>query len=197
MATCRLRGPLSAVMGPCVDSYYCRIIPVWPTCHSRWNARMGPKIGCQLDDTPDSQESESQSHRTTFGGATPLTKPVKTRGAARARGGGPARRSPRQRRWSGWRRAGTDGHVLVAGRQRAGAGRRGPTRSARAYAAGADPRGQRRPTRPAHVNPVRQTPAVLFPRRLFASFPPARTPADQDLLPRTSGARSAACHLLL
>ena len=37
---------------------------------------MGPKMGGQLDDPPDSQEGESQPQRTTFGGATPLTKPV-------------------------------------------------------------------------------------------------------------------------
>ena len=62
------------------------------TCHSHWNARMGPKMGGQLDDPPDNQEGESRPQRTTFGSATPLTKPVKTRGAARAGGGGPARR---------------------------------------------------------------------------------------------------------
>ena len=76
MASCGLRGPLSAVLGPCVDSCYCCIIPVWRTCHRRWNARMGPKMGGQLDDPPDSQEGESRPQRTTFGGATPLTKPV-------------------------------------------------------------------------------------------------------------------------
>ena len=77
MATCGLRGPLSAVLGPCVDSCYCCCIPVWRTCHSRWNARMGPKMGGQLDDPPDSRGGESRPQRTTFGGATPLTKPVK------------------------------------------------------------------------------------------------------------------------
>ena len=77
MATCGLRGPLSAVIGPCVDSYYCCIIPVWRIRHSRWNAWMGPKMGGQLDDPPESQEGESRLQRTTFGGATPLTKPVK------------------------------------------------------------------------------------------------------------------------
>ena len=53
-ATCGLRGALSAVMGRCVDSYYCSIIPVWPTSHRRWDAQMGPKMGGQLDDPPDS-----------------------------------------------------------------------------------------------------------------------------------------------
>jgi hypothetical protein len=77
MATCGLRGPLSAVLGPCVDSCYCCCIPVWRTCHSRWNARMGPKMGGQLDGPPDSRGGESRPQRTTFGGATPLTKPVK------------------------------------------------------------------------------------------------------------------------
>ena len=77
MATCGLRGPLSAVLGPCVDSCYCCIIPVWRTCHSRWNARMGLKMGGQIDDPPDSQGGESRPQRTTFGCATPLTKPVK------------------------------------------------------------------------------------------------------------------------
>ena len=76
MVTCGLRGPLSAVLGPCVDSCYCCCIPVWRTCHSRWNARMGPKMGGQLDDPPDSRGGESRLHRTTFqvGGDTPLTK---------------------------------------------------------------------------------------------------------------------------
>ena len=37
---------------------------------------MGPKMGGQLDDPSDSQEGESRPQRTTFGGATPLTKPV-------------------------------------------------------------------------------------------------------------------------
>ena len=64
------------------------------------------------------------------------------------RGGG-GTRSPRRRRWSRWRRAGADGHVLVAGRQRAGAGRRGPTRPARTHATGTGPRGRHGLTRPA------------------------------------------------
>ena len=38
---------------------------------------MGPKMGSQIDDPPDSQGGESRPQRTTFGGATPLTKPVK------------------------------------------------------------------------------------------------------------------------
>ena len=76
MATCGLRGPPLAVVGPCVDSHYCCIIPVWCTFHSRWNTRMGPKMGCQLDDPPDSQGGESQPQRSTFGGVTTLTKPV-------------------------------------------------------------------------------------------------------------------------
>ena len=38
---------------------------------------MGLKMGGQLDDPPDSQEGESRPQRTTFGGATTLTKPVK------------------------------------------------------------------------------------------------------------------------
>ena len=74
MATCGLRGPLSAVLGPCVDSCYCCIIPVWRTCHRRWNARMGLKMGGQIDDPPDSQGGESRPRRTTFGGAIPLSK---------------------------------------------------------------------------------------------------------------------------
>ena len=110
-----------------------------------------------------------------------------------APGGGPGGRSPQRRRWSRWRRAGTDGHVLAAGRQWAGAGRRGSTRSARVYAAGADPRGQRG----AHAASACQSrPADSGRPFPPPSFPPARTPAGQDLLPRTSGARSAACHLL-
>jgi len=50
-------------------------------------------------------------------------------------GGGGEGRSPRRRRWSRWTRVGADVHVLVVGRQRAVAGRRGPTRPARARAA--------------------------------------------------------------
>ena len=84
------QGPLSAAMDPCVDSYYCRIIPVWPTGHSRWDTRMGPKMGGQLDDPPDSQEGESRPQWTTFGGATSLTKPVKNP----ENGGRPRRTSP-------------------------------------------------------------------------------------------------------
>jgi hypothetical protein len=38
---------------------------------------MGPKMGSQIDDPPDSQGGESRPQRTTFGGATPLTKLVK------------------------------------------------------------------------------------------------------------------------
>ena len=37
-----------------------------------------------------------------------------------------------------------DGHVLVSGSQRAGAGRHGPTRPEQAFAAGADPLGRHR-----------------------------------------------------
>ena len=42
------------------------------------NARMGPKMGGQIDDPPDSQGGESRPQRTTFRGATPLTKPKNT-----------------------------------------------------------------------------------------------------------------------
>ncbi len=38
---------------------------------------MGPKMGSQIDDPPDSQGGESRPQRITIGGATPLTKPVK------------------------------------------------------------------------------------------------------------------------
>ena len=141
MATCGLRGPLSAVLGPCVDSCYCCIIPVWRTCHSRWNARMGLKMGGQLDDPPDSQEGESRSQRTTFGGATPLAKPVKTRGAARTGGGEPARRGG-----SGGAVGGGPAWTAMCLLQAAGTGlrgRRGPTRPARTHAAGAGLRGRR------------------------------------------------------
>ena len=160
MASCGLRGPLSAALGPCVDSCYCCIIPVWRTCHSRWNARMGLKMGGQLDDPPDSQEGESRSQRTTFGGATPLAKPVKTRGAARAGGGGPARRG-------GSGGAGGGGPAWTAmclfqaasGPARAGTGPRGRSRHsrpARTHSASAGPRGRR----------------MLIPG-LRPSFPPA------------------------
>ncbi len=45
---------------------------------SRWDARMGPKMDGQLDDPPDSPEGVFRLRATVFGGATPLTKPVKT-----------------------------------------------------------------------------------------------------------------------
>ena len=76
---CGLRGPLSAVIGPCVDSFSCGIVPALPAGHWRWDAPMGPRMGDPLDDPPDSPEGEAGPQRTVFGGATPLTKPVKTR----------------------------------------------------------------------------------------------------------------------
>jgi hypothetical protein len=45
---------------------------------SRRDARMGPKLGCHIDDHPCSPDAESQPQGTIFGGATPLAKPVKT-----------------------------------------------------------------------------------------------------------------------
>ncbi len=39
---------------------------------------MGPKVGDLLDDPPDSQVGEAGHQLTVLGGATPLTKPVKT-----------------------------------------------------------------------------------------------------------------------
>ena len=77
---CGLRGPLSAVIGPCVDSYSCCIVPVRLTCHWRWDAPMGPKMGDLLllvDDPQDSPEGEAGPQRTVFGGATPLTNQAK------------------------------------------------------------------------------------------------------------------------
>ncbi len=74
-----LRGPLSAVIGPCVDSLSCCIVPARPACHWRWDALMGPRMGCPLDYPPDSPEGEAGPQQTVFCGATPLTKPVKTR----------------------------------------------------------------------------------------------------------------------
>ena len=90
-------------------------------------------------DPPDSQEGESRSQRTTFGGATPLAKPVKTRGAARAGGGGPARRGG-----SGGAGGGGPAQTAMCLLQAAGTGLRGrrrPTRPARTHAAGAGLRG--------------------------------------------------------
>ena len=92
-------------------------------------------------DPPDSQEGESRSQRTTFGGATPLAKPVKTRGAARTGGGGPARRGG-----SGGAVGGGPAWTAMCLLQAAGTGlrgRRGPTRPARTHAAGAGLRGRR------------------------------------------------------
>ena len=70
---CGLRGPLSAVIGPCVDSFSCCIVPALPAGHWRWDAPMGPRMGHPLDDPPDSPEGEAGPQQTVFGGATPLT----------------------------------------------------------------------------------------------------------------------------
>jgi hypothetical protein len=75
---CGLRGPLLAVISPCVDRYSCGIVPVLPTSHWRRDAWMGQKMGYPLDNSPDSQEGEAGPQQTVFGGATPLTKPDKT-----------------------------------------------------------------------------------------------------------------------
>ncbi len=70
---------------------------------------------------------------------------------ARAPGGGGGKgRLQRQRRWSRWSWAGADRHVLDAGRHRAVAGRRGPTRLSRARAA-VTCRGA--PTSPPQISP--------------------------------------------
>ncbi len=68
---CGLMGPLSAVIGPCVDSYSCCIVPGLPTCHWRWDAPMGLKMGDPVGDPQDSPESEARPQRTVFGDATP------------------------------------------------------------------------------------------------------------------------------
>jgi hypothetical protein len=73
-----LRGPLLAVICPCVDSYSCGIVPVLPASHWRSDAQMGPKMGDPLDDPLDSQKGETGPQWIVFGGATPLTKTVKT-----------------------------------------------------------------------------------------------------------------------
>ncbi len=65
---CGLMGPLSAMIGPCVDNYSCCIVPVLPTCHWRWDAVKGQKMGNPLEDPPDSQEGEAQSQLSVFGG---------------------------------------------------------------------------------------------------------------------------------
>jgi len=76
---CGLRGPLSAVIGPCVDSFSCGIVLARPAGHWRWDAPMGQRMGDPPYDPPDSPEGEAGPQQTVFGGATPLTKPVKTR----------------------------------------------------------------------------------------------------------------------
>ncbi len=76
-ATARVSGPLTAVIGPCVDSYSCGIAPVRPTGHWRRDALMGPKLGDPLDDPPDSLEGEAGSQLTVLGGATSLTNQVR------------------------------------------------------------------------------------------------------------------------
>ena len=67
------------MIGPCVDSFSCGIVLARPAGHWRWDVPMGPRMGDPLDDPPDSPEGEAGPQRTVFGGATPLTKPVKTR----------------------------------------------------------------------------------------------------------------------
>ncbi len=67
------------MIGPCVDSLSCGIVPARPAGHWCWDAVMGPKMGDPLDDPPASPEGEAEHQRTVFGGAIPLTKPVKTR----------------------------------------------------------------------------------------------------------------------
>ncbi len=39
---------------------------------------MGPRMGDPLDDPPDSPKGEAEPQLTVFGGATPLTNPVKS-----------------------------------------------------------------------------------------------------------------------
>ncbi len=63
---CGLKEPLSVMIGPCVDSYSCCIIPVLPTGHWRRDALMRPKMGDPLDDPPDSPEGEARSQPTVF-----------------------------------------------------------------------------------------------------------------------------------
>ena len=66
------------MIGPCVDSFSCGIVPALPACHWRWDALMGPRMGDPLNDPPDSQEGEAGPQLTVFCGAIPLTNPVKT-----------------------------------------------------------------------------------------------------------------------
>ena len=50
---------------------------MWPTCHGCWEAVMGPRLGSPLHDPYDGLDAESLPLGTVFGGAAPLTKPVK------------------------------------------------------------------------------------------------------------------------
>jgi hypothetical protein len=59
------------------DRCGCRIIAVRPTCHGCWEAAMGPRLGSPLHDPYDGLDAESRPPGTVFGGAAPLTKPVK------------------------------------------------------------------------------------------------------------------------
>ena len=59
----------------------CRIIAVRPTCHGCWEAAMGPRLGSPLHDPYDGLDAESRPPGTVFGGAAPLTKPVKNQTA--------------------------------------------------------------------------------------------------------------------
>jgi hypothetical protein len=72
-----LRGPLSAVIGTCVNSYSCCIGHVLLAGHWRWDSPIGPRMSNPLDDPLNSPEGEAGPQRTVFGGATPFTKPVK------------------------------------------------------------------------------------------------------------------------
>ena len=48
-----------------------------PTCHGCWEAAMGPRLGSPLHDPYDGLDAEYRPPGTVFGGAAPLTKPVK------------------------------------------------------------------------------------------------------------------------
>ena len=62
----------------CVYSFSCSIVPALPAGHWRWDAPMGPRMSDPLDDPQDSPEGEAGPQQTVFGGAIPLTKPLKT-----------------------------------------------------------------------------------------------------------------------
>ncbi len=64
MLVCGLMRPFSSVLCPRHDSCWCRIIAVLPSCSSRQDTPMGPKLGGPVDDNSSAwalQPSQNQT----------------------------------------------------------------------------------------------------------------------------------------